>query len=229
MNTPKRYREQKIDNSRVSTRITTPDNSMQVKVVSLEDFAKLEYEGVEKDYCTIIDDVLRLSPKAKYDYVLIHYAPTILPPQPEAVKDYIKANKPQPQKSFTWTDELVLQFHRFLKKPENNDTTYEELFKIFKQSKSSPQPPQEKVYSQDQYNKAIAEAIKKEREVDGWKLRYTEEEMNAAITEWATKGFNAAREEIENPSKHSPLLPFTIKKYFNIEDYLNHLSSNTKK
>jgi hypothetical protein len=94
-------------------------------------------------------------------------------------------------------------------------------------------------YTQDQYNKAIAEAIKKEREVDGWKLRYTEEEMNAAITEWATKGFNAARNwDFRNPvgvivrdgyPKNEMLYPFVHK---TAEDYLktiNHLSGNTKK
>jgi hypothetical protein len=65
---------QTINKDGIISHITDPQNKVHLKLVSLNEFSKCEFDNKETDYCTIVGDKLFISSKAKYDYAIIHYA-----------------------------------------------------------------------------------------------------------------------------------------------------------
>lgn len=75
MNRKSQPKKQKLDGDGVITYITNPDNTINVKIVSPEEFSKYEFDKGQIDYCSVIGGNIFISSKAKYDHVIVHTVP----------------------------------------------------------------------------------------------------------------------------------------------------------
>lgn len=84
-----KYRKQRLEKDILIKAILTPDMRNHIKIVSPEDFSKMENNKMEKDYVCITGDMLFISSKADYDNVII--VPAIIDQSKNGENIYEKA------------------------------------------------------------------------------------------------------------------------------------------